>query len=505
MYLRELNNYNRITIQAHDNPDADAIAAGYALYAYFTAMGKEVSFIYSGSYRIQKTNLLLMIEKLQIPIQYREMQAGRIDGLLLTIDCQYGAGNVYPFAADAIAVIDHHQQEIHTSELVCWEIASNLGSCSTLVWRMLLDENFPVNQDVRLGTALYYGLYRDTNQFSEICYPLDMDMRDTVRYDKNMIQLLRNSNLSLKELEIAGAALMRYAYNSDFHYAIIQTQTCDPNLLGLISDFLIQVDEITTCVVFNQLEDGYKFSVRSCVKEVRASELAQFLAFDLGSGGGHIEKAGGFISIRRYEEKYPSLHSETYFSNRMNQYFESFDILDVEKCEIGTADMNRYYMKPAMIGYVRANTLFPVGTKGVIRTLDGDIELEITRDSFILINDTGKVKVISREEFDENYKALTHRCSMNLEYTPRLKDLENGEAVDLMRYMMPCTYKGRVQVYARQLERGIKVFSSQTSGTYMLGNPGDYLVARCENLQDIYVVERQIFHKTYQAVDKKER
>ena len=99
MYLNELDKYDIITIQAHDNPDADAIAAGYALYVYFRTKGKKVTLIYSGRYRIQKTNLRLMIDKLEIPIEYREMQAGHIDGLLITVDCQYGAGNVYPFTA----------------------------------------------------------------------------------------------------------------------------------------------------------------------------------------------------------------------------------------------------------------------------------------------------------------------------------------------------------------------------------------------------------------------
>ena len=82
--------------------------------------------------------------------------------------------------------------------------------------------------------------------------------------------------MSLKELEIAGIAMIRYIYNSDYHYAIIQAQPCDPNLLGLISDFLIQVDELTTCVVFNQLEDGYKFSVRSCAKKYVPVSLHSF-------------------------------------------------------------------------------------------------------------------------------------------------------------------------------------------------------------------------------------
>ena len=140
--LNELDQYDSITIQAHDNPDADAIASGYALYVYFQAKGKNVSLIYSGRYRIQKTNLKLMIDKLGIPIEYRQMQAGPVSGLLITVDCQYGAGNVYPFAADAIAVIDHHQKEIHTSKLVSWEIASNLGSCSTLVWRFFRNSGY---------------------------------------------------------------------------------------------------------------------------------------------------------------------------------------------------------------------------------------------------------------------------------------------------------------------------------------------------------------------------
>ena len=41
MYCKwSCTNTHSITIQAHDNPDADAIASGYALYVYFQAKGK---------------------------------------------------------------------------------------------------------------------------------------------------------------------------------------------------------------------------------------------------------------------------------------------------------------------------------------------------------------------------------------------------------------------------------------------------------------------------------
>ena len=97
-------------------------------------------------------------------------------------------------------------------------------------------------------------------------------------------------------MEIAGVAMIRNIYNDDYKYGIIKAQPCDPNILGLISDFLNQVAEVNCCVVYNELKDGYKFSVRSCVKEVQANELAAFLAEGVGSGGGHREKAGGFIN-----------------------------------------------------------------------------------------------------------------------------------------------------------------------------------------------------------------
>ena len=215
MRLSDLTGYHPITIQCHDNPDADAIASGYALYTYFKQIGKEVRFIYSGINEIQKSNLRLMLEHLKIEIEYikqvedlvKDMPEHKLDGLLITVDCQYGAGNVTKIPAQNVAIIDHHQVEIQDVDMI--EINPDQGSCSTLVWDMLREEGFEI-KDTKLGTALYYGLYTDTNQFSEIFNPLDMDMRDALPCEKSLVQLFRNSNLSLNELEIAGVALIRH-------------------------------------------------------------------------------------------------------------------------------------------------------------------------------------------------------------------------------------------------------------------------------------------------------
>jgi bifunctional oligoribonuclease and PAP phosphatase NrnA len=77
----------------------------------------------------------------------------------------------------------------------------NMGSCATLVWTMLQEMHYPVEKNRDLGTALYYGLYMDTNQFSELSNPVDMDMRESLNFDKNQISLFRNSNFSPHRLQ----------------------------------------------------------------------------------------------------------------------------------------------------------------------------------------------------------------------------------------------------------------------------------------------------------------
>ena len=134
MKLKQLEQFNPITIQCHDNPDADALASGFGLYCYFKDKGKDVRLVYSGVNQIQKPNLLLMIDKLDIPVVYLKDQDVSVKGLLITTDCQYGAGNVTQLSAENVAVIDHHQVEITGIPLT--EIQSGLGSCSTLVWQM---------------------------------------------------------------------------------------------------------------------------------------------------------------------------------------------------------------------------------------------------------------------------------------------------------------------------------------------------------------------------------
>ena len=107
MKLSELLAYDNIVIQCHDNPDADTIACGFGVYLYLKSKGKEPRLIYGGQNVIRKTNLVMLIRDLKIPIEHVDYL--HKPELLVMVDCQYHSGNSAVFEAEHIAVIDHHR------------------------------------------------------------------------------------------------------------------------------------------------------------------------------------------------------------------------------------------------------------------------------------------------------------------------------------------------------------------------------------------------------------
>lgn len=503
MKLSDLLKFDRITIQTHDNPDPDALASAYGLFFYFKEKGKDVRIIYGGRSPISKANLKLMIEKIGIEATYFTDKDMPVDGLLLTVDCQYGEGNVTPLTAKDVAIIDHHQSNTMVkADIDMTEIHSYLGSCSTLVWKMLKDEGMNISENKLLSTALYYGLMTDTGNFVEVHHPLDRDMMDDLKYDKTMIYHFCNSNISLDELKIAGDALVDYKYNEKYKYTVVSSDPCDPNILGLISDLALQVDVVEKCLVYNEMNDGYKFSVRSCVKEVRADDLAEYMAEGIGSGGGHTDKAGGFISKSKLQRMYPDLSAEEYFNSRFLSYFEDILLVHARDYKIDTSDMKEYYKKPLIFGFVDPLKFLEPGEEVVIRTLEGDFELTMNGDFFVMIGILGEVYSIKKEKFYNTYDVVDEKYEIETDYLPTIRRQKDGETINITGYAGSCRAKGITRILAKELKAPMKIFPVWTDESYLLGHTGDFVVCKKDDPQDIYIVERNVFFKSYEEVSK---
>lgn len=522
MKLFELLDYDNIVIQCHDNPDADALASAYGLYIFFKEHEKNVEIIYSGRNKIRKSNLVLMLDELHIPIRY--VQNMEKPQLLITVDCQYGEGNVTHFEAYEVAVIDHH--EVSGELPVLSEVRSNLGACSTLVWQMLKDADFDINTNRDLATAMYYGLYMDTNGLTEISHPLDMDLRDEVKFDVAMITKFRNCNLSIEELETAGAALLRSDYIEAYRFAIVKAGVCDPNILGIISDLVLEVDVVDTCLVFSVLPKGIKLSVRSCVKEVNASELAQQICDGIGGGGGHFVKAGGTIKIELLipaYEKYceeqnliprmemddegkmrPSVSAiKAFLEKRAMDYFQGHEIIYAKDFDVESADMKEYIRKPIPMGYVMAADLFPVGDLVTIRTMRGDREVRIEEDMVFTIGIKGDVFVRGKEKIMREYRLHEWQFELaNLEYFPTAKSVTEDKVVSLAECAKVCVFHGEKRVSAKRLEQKVKIFTLEDDSRYILGKAGDYLVVKNNQKRGMHTMDPKFFEQCYRLAEE---
>lgn len=216
-----------------------------------------------------------------------------------------------------------------------------------------------------------------------------------------------------------------------------------------------------------------------------------------------MEKAGGFISKKLYEEYYPTLHSEAYFSERMNEYFDSTEVIYADRCEIDVTGMERYRKKKIPMGFVRAADILPVSTPITIRTLEGDVDMTVEPELYIMIGVKGEVYPSTKDRFEKSYQVLDkpydlQNCVADTEYVPTIKNRMDGETRFLTSCAGTCITNGKTSIYAKQIDRMVKVFTTWGGERYMLGKKGDYLVVRCDDMHDIYVVERDAFGKTYE-------
>ncbi len=487
MKLNELLKYDDISIQCHNFPDADTVAAGYALYRYLEMNGKTPRLFYSGPQKMSKANMIIMKDRLGIPIEYIT-EMSREPELLVTADCVFGESNVQRFSAKNIAAIDHHL--CRNTPPAMNEIRSNYGSCSSLIAKMLADEGIDINSDRKVATALYYGLYMDTNGFSELGHPADKDLMDFADYDRQLMMILKNSNLSCEEMGIAGEALDRCIYDLTDKTALTETSPCDPNLLGFISDLLLQVDVVESCVVFCRNGSGYKLSVRSCTDMINASEFARYLTEGIGNGGGHACKAGGFISSSGGD--IPDL-----IQKRMREYHRNTDIYRAGSDTADVSGMERYIKQSITLGFVPSTDIVPEGTEILIRMLEADAVIKADAGTYIMVGISGEAYPIKKSVFETKYTPCDELPQQDYEYPPSVIDRDRNTSTPLVPHLRGCVAGGGAEILARELTRHTKVFTEWNKSSYLCGKPGDFFAVTASDPKDMYIIKRDIFFRTY--------
>lgn len=200
------------------------------------------------------------------------------------------------------------------------------------------------------------------------------------------------------------------------------------------------------------------------------------------------------------QENYKEQPIEDVLNERMIAYHKAFDIIYAKDYNIDLTGMERYQKKRIIVGVVMANEFLKEGTPVLVRTLEGDVDLIVEKDLYFMVGIEGEVYPIRKEKFERSYELVTGNPNMNMEYAPNVRNNIDGEVYQLMRYMKTCVATGTTKIFAKRLDHNVKVFTAWDEDKYYRGVVGDYLVAREDDLHDIYVVRGDIFLKTYEKI-----
>lgn len=542
MKLTDLLGYDDIVIQCHDKPDADTIASGYALLKYLKKQGKSPRLVYTGGQRVTRGSLHRMIEKFGIPLTYLDGKDEKNEAeLLITVDCRAGERNVTALPHKSLAVIDHHTVkdgeklpelcEIRTEE-------DGYASCATVLWALLEESGYSVKMDTQLPTILYYGLYMDTQELKNI-QRMDKDMQESLKYDADIVSELQSVNLSLREIQITGRAYNNLHINPAYHFAVAEVERCDPDILGIVSDELMKVAEVEVGAAYCMLEDGVKVSVRCRGKKNRtddgkqenkeekklynAAELIGWLVRDMGSdGGGSPTKAAGripeaFLAEACAGDGWDDLSGAAgrLIYKKLTDYFES-PPKKLRSEDIGTmedfierarefcgAEAALYRKKKVPVGYARSTDLFPEGEEILLRMLEGDVRKKVTPELYIMIGVDGETYHNDESTLHKNYDLTDEPFHVNSAnpWQPKIYRYADRAEKLLAPYAKKCAAKDGAMILAAPLKGRTRVLTKW--GEWHHGESGDWLVSQKRNPEDIYIIRKSIFERTYEKTEER--
>lgn len=293
----ELEKMERLVVFLHDNPDPDAIAAGWILSSIAKHLGLQTYTIYGGYLgRAENRNMVKILEIPMVPLGERDAFFKRGECYAL-VDTQPGSGNnSFPVEYKPHIVIDHHPKREDLDVPFC-DIRPSLGACTTLLLEYY--EAFELPLTPRLATASFYAIVSETQDLErdatkadrEACIRLlaqvDLPVLGKIRHPKRERDYYRTIARAMRNVQVGKNTCI-------CHIGPIST----PEMVAEVADFLISMQQISWCLTTGFFEDAMTLSLRTTHPDGQAGATMKELVKNLGRGGGHGMMAGASIPLK---------------------------------------------------------------------------------------------------------------------------------------------------------------------------------------------------------------
>ncbi len=205
-----------------------------------------------------------------------------------------------------LTVVDHHRGPLD-SEAEFVDIRLGVGATSTIYAEYLQQGLFALSpnnrDDLRLATALLFGIQTDTDSFA-LASPADFQAAGYLKpfSDTSVLHRVSDRVVAAEAMDVLGRALADLEVVRDFAIAGVgPVSTSNRDAIGAAADFILRREDIDTVLVYGLVGDRIDGSLRTTSPSV---DPAAFLETAFGKdvrgrpyGGGRAEKGGFQIPL----------------------------------------------------------------------------------------------------------------------------------------------------------------------------------------------------------------
>lgn len=296
--LKLLANKKNILVTTHIHPDPDALASSLAMAALLRAKlpAARVDVSIKGKIAGGINENFARLSRVQL-VPWNDSALDEYDAIIL-LDVQTRfAYNPLPQGRMPLAVIDHHRAPPGAPKSAYNDIRTNVGACGSIVFAYFMELELPITP--LLAASLLYAIETDLSGAAGTPNEIDNIALSglTLLADTHALYQMRYFDLSQSYFQAFFNGISSAQVYGDCviaHLDAIDTM----EKAAVVADTLLRYEHADWALVTAVFENRLTISLRSAGKALTpAADMMKKMLKNIGEGGGHLTKAGGFIAL----------------------------------------------------------------------------------------------------------------------------------------------------------------------------------------------------------------
>jgi nanoRNase/pAp phosphatase (c-di-AMP/oligoRNAs hydrolase) len=295
--LQTLSGKKNILVTTHRHPDPDALASCLAMLTLLKLKLPQAVVTVSIKGNVGGGLNATFAQLMALPMApWDDENLAAFDAIVLLDTQPPFANSPLPPSAVPIAVIDHHRSRGRRPKCPFCDIRPDVGATASIIFSYFMELEATISAD--LAATLLYAIESDLAGAAGQPGELDNVALSNLTLIADTHKLYRMRYVDLPQsyyIAYAKGLANAMVYGSA---VISHIETIDtPEKPAVLADFLLRYDQVQWAMVTAVIGEALVISLRTNKGKFSAADIMRRLLRQLGEGGGHRTKAGGYIQL----------------------------------------------------------------------------------------------------------------------------------------------------------------------------------------------------------------